>query len=192
MKIGVLALQGGYQKHLQTLDRIKIEHQTVRLPVELNTIDALILPGGESTTIIKLILSFGLFDSLQNFAKTKPIFGTCAGAIILADKVNLFDFPTLKLLDIEVERNAYGTQINSFYDHFDFNHKKVEAMFIRAPKILKVGQNSQILASHQDLPILVRNKSHLVCTCHPELTDETTIHQYFVEEFVKPNKTNSQ
>ncbi|MCB0278886.1 MAG: pyridoxal 5'-phosphate synthase glutaminase subunit PdxT, partial [Calditrichaeota bacterium] len=178
------ALQGGFQKHQQTLDRIEVAHKTVRLATDLADIDGLILPGGESTTIIKLIMSYKLLDALSGFAKTKPIFGTCAGAIIISRKASNFNFPTLNLLDIEVDRNAYGRQIDSFYNQFEFNGKSVEAMFIRAPKITSVGKSCEVLASHNGLPVVVRNQSHMVCTAHPELTDETEIHRYFVDQFV--------
>lgn len=184
LKIGILALQGGFAKHIEVLNKLQIESLEVRLPKQLEEIDALILPGGESTTNIKLIQSYNLFQPILDFAKEKAVFGTCAGSILMGKEATNFKYPTFNLIDVKVHRNAYGTQVDSFLDEVRFQDKMIDVMFIRAPKFSDLGQDVQVLASEDEDPIIVRNKHHLMATCHPELTGETAVHEYFVNEFV--------
>ena len=185
MLIGILALQGGYERHERSLKNINIKTKRVKLPEDFTGIDGLILPGGESTTMIKLIHSYKLFDVISDFAKTKPCMGTCAGSILMGSSATDFNFETFKLIDVKVDRNAYGTQVDSFIDTFRFNNKTVESMFIRAPKFIEVSDKVEILSIHNGIPVVVRNESHLMMTCHPELTTELEIHRYFINEFCK-------
>jgi 5'-phosphate synthase pdxT subunit len=185
MKIGILALQGGFAKHIDVLNQLEVESIEVRLPDQLGDIDALILPGGESTTNIKLIQTYHMFDPISNFAKTKPLFGTCAGSILMGTRVTNFDFPSFQLIDATVHRNAYGTQVDSFMDSIEFQGQNVDVMFIRAPKFSDLGNDVEILSEHNNDPIVVRNQHHLMATCHPELTGATEIHEYFLNEIVR-------
>lgn len=184
IKIGILALQGGFAKHIDVLNALHVESIQVRLPFQLDDIDGLILPGGESTTNIKLIMTSNMFEPIQNFAKSKPIFGTCAGSILMGREVTNFDFPNFNLIDAKVHRNAYGTQVDSFVDEIQFMDQSVDVMFIRAPKFSDLGKETTVLATHNDNPVVLRNSAHLMSTCHPELTGETAIHDYFIREFI--------
>lgn len=166
LKIGVLALQGAFFEHVEILKKLGVQVSEVRVKNDLNDLDGLIIPGGESTTMNLLI------GEIKKAMKRLPIFGTCAGAIILAQN----------FMDIEVERNAYGSQLDSFEDDFQFNGHNIHGIFIRAPKILKTGDGVEILARNSKKEIvLVREGQYLASTFHPELTEETKIHEYFLE-----------
>lgn len=185
MIIGILALQGGYERHERSLKKLNIATKRVKLPEDFAELDGLILPGGESTTMIKLIHSYKLFDLIKEFASKKPCMGTCAGSILMGSSATDFPFETFNLIDVKVDRNAYGTQVDSFIDTFEFNNKTVESMFIRAPKFIAVAENVEVLSVHNGIPVVVQNKNHLMMTCHPELTSELEIHRYFIETFCK-------
>lgn len=181
-KIGVLALQGDFDAHRQALERAGAEAAEVRTAEDLAGIDGLIIPGGESTTMLKLLNEENLFDPLRRFGESKPIFGTCAGAILLASEVLNPHQPSLSLMDLTVERNAYGRQIDSRIAHIDIDGKPAEAVFIRAPVVRRVGPGARVLASYQDSPVLVEQGKHLVATFHPELTAGSSVHEQFVNK----------
>lgn len=186
MRIGVLALQGDFAKHAEVLRSLGIEVQEVRKPQELLLCDGLIIPGGESTVILRQIDFIGLREPLLAFAKQKPVFGTCAGLILMSDMIQSSPLKPLHLLDIQIERNAFGRQIESFQASIVLNltsgHSKIfPAYFIRAPRIRSCGKEVEILAQLQGEPILVRQGHHLGATFHPELTSDPLVHQYFIE-----------
>jgi 5'-phosphate synthase pdxT subunit len=185
--IGVLSLQGGFSKHAEILDLLNVAHKEIRLVSELKSIDALILPGGESTTIIKLMQSYNFLEAIKDFAKNKAVFGTCAGSILMASKIENFPFPSLNLIDMTVIRNAYGRQIDSFHANFQFNHENCEALFIRAPKFKDMTKDLEQLAFFNNECIAVKQGKHLAISCHPELLAETKIHKYFIEHCMKAN-----
>lgn len=183
MKIGVLALQGDFAKHQEMLHRLGVEAPEIRLPAELKDLDGLVLPGGESTTFSKLMKETGIWDALRFFANSHPIFGTCAGLIVLANELVNQRVETLRLLDVVVQRNAYGRQRESFVGPVDLalngDKSTFSGVFIRAPKIVGVGGKVEVLGRHGDEPVLVRHANILAATFHPELTDDTRIHAYF-------------
>lgn len=189
MTIGILAIQGDFGLHQKILDKLGVKHITVRNEEELKQCDALIIPGGESTTFIKLLKSAHLDRAIKNFGHKKPIMGTCAGLILLSSKVSNNSVDTLNLIDIEVSRNAYGRQIDSFVDTVELTLKektiKFEGVFIRAPKIKKIGEGVRPLGYHKKDIILAENEKILVATFHPELTSDTLVHQYFIEKVKK-------
>ncbi|MGD2251542.1 MAG: pyridoxal 5'-phosphate synthase glutaminase subunit PdxT [Anaerolineales bacterium] len=189
MKIGVLALQGDFAEHLALLRRLQVEGVEVRLPKDLEGLEGLIIPGGESTTIGKLATTFGLMEPLLAFGGRRAIWGTCAGAILLSKDAGR-DQPLLGLMDISVERNAFGRQAESFEIELevpvlDPSDRPFHAVFIRAPLIEKVGKGVEVLAR---LPspngkgsIVAARQGHLLATSfHPELTDDARFHQYFL------------
>jgi len=183
--IGVLALQGDFAKHIVTLQSLGIETKEVRKPEDLDDCSALIIPGGESTVISRRIDFIQMRKTLARFAETKPLFGTCAGLILMAHEVESAPFEPLKLLDIKVERNAYGRQVESFQAPIELNleagHPKFfRAVFIRAPVIRVSGPGVEVLATHNGAPVLVRQGRHLGATFHPELTSDPVIHRYFL------------
>jgi 5'-phosphate synthase pdxT subunit len=186
--VGVLALQGDFLQHEKALSRIRIQSKRVRTPKELERCDALILPGGESTTFINLLKKTGLYTAIQQFAKNHPLMGTCAGLITLSTKVTNNTMKPLGLIDIEVERNAYGRQIDSFIDVIQIplfkNKPRFEGVFIRAPKIHHTNKSVETLAFRQNEVVMARNSRVLVTTFHPELTKDGRVHQYFVESFI--------
>ena len=184
MKIGVLALQGDFREHINILKKLKITPIEVRTKEELDSVKALILPGGESTTMAKLLKKYLLDKEIKNrYKKGMPLYGTCAGAILLAKEILDSEQPRLSLIDISIERNAYGRQIDSFEaDIVVPNSKKpFHAIFIRAPKIKEIRNGVKILSKHKNLPVLIRTDKILISTFHPELTDDTRIHKYFLE-----------
>lgn len=188
-KIGVLALQGDYLLHQQTLEKIKQDCILVRTKEDLKKCEALIIPGGESTTIRKLASQNGLFESIKDFSQDKPIMGTCAGLILLAKRITDSHVEeTLALLDISVERNAYGRQIHSFVQLGKVNlqngHPEFEMVFIRAPKIVAVGKSVERIGFCDEEVVMVRDRNILGLAFHPELTSDTRIHQYFVNQFL--------
>lgn len=189
MKIGILALQGGFELHAQMLAILGVDTVYVRKPDQLVSCHGLIIPGGESTTLMKLMREGGLFESISDFAADKPVFGTCAGLIMLAmDSIN-DNLVTLNLIDLSVERNAYGRQIDSFIDSVEIRINgeidSFEGVFIRAPKIVAVGEGIDILGTHSDDVVLAENDQVFVATFHPELTNDVRIHQYFVGKIRK-------
>lgn len=189
MKIGVLALQGDFAEHLSMLARLGVQGREVRLPEDLEGLDGLIIPGGESTTIGKLAEDYKLMEPLREFGKSKAIYGTCAGAIFLSKDAQRKQ-PLLGLMNITVERNAFGRQVESFETAFDVpalhglseGDKPVHAVFIRAPLIEKVEGNARSLAALPDGRIVAAQEGKLLATAfHPELTGDDRFHRYFLK-----------
>lgn len=181
MQVGILALQGDFEAHAKALATAGAHSVQVRTAAELAQVDGLIIPGGESTTMLKLIDIEGLFEPLRAFGQSKPIFGTCAGAILVAAAVTNPTQKSLHLMDIDVERNAYGRQRDSRIGAIELNGRPIEAVFIRAPIIRRVGPAAKTLASYQGDPVLVEQGRHLAATFHPELTANPTIHRHFAD-----------
>jgi len=188
MKIGVLALQGDFSEHISMLKKLNVEASEVRLPEQLNGLDGLIIPGGESTTIGKLAVAYNLMEPLQSFGQRHAIWGTCAGAIFLSKDISR-DQPLLKLMDIKVQRNAFGRQIDSFETDLNIPELKqatgtdedYHAVFIRAPIIESVSGDAKVLATVPDGRIVAAQQGHLLATSfHPELTSDTRFHEYFL------------
>jgi 5'-phosphate synthase pdxT subunit len=190
MKIGVLALQGDFREHIIKLSGIGVEVREVRLPGDLEGLSGLLLPGGESTTFGKLALSFGLIDPLREFGQHHALWGTCAGAIFLARNVGQ-DQPGLGLMDMTVQRNAFGRQVDSFEVDLSVPELKnndpssaspFHSIFIRAPSIVSIGRGVKILAQLPDGIIVAVRQSHWLATCfHPELVDDDRWHRYFLD-----------
>jgi len=180
--VGVLALQGDFEAHQRALEHAGAEAREVRTPADLDEVDGLILPGGESTTMLELMEREQLFEPLRRFGAEKPVFGTCAGTILLASEVLHPAQPSLGLMDLTVERNGYGRQIDSCIAEIDVEGHAAEAVFIRAPVIRRVGAQAKILASYSGTPVLVEQGNHLTATFHPELSDTNEIHSRFVEK----------
>lgn len=184
MKIGVLAMQGAFIEHQRMLEKLGVEAVQVRTAQQLKEIDGLIIPGGESTTIGKLIVEFGLDSIILERAKEgMPIFGTCAGMIILAKDIQDSTQFRLGLMDIVVSRNAFGRQVDSFETDIAcdiIGEKPYPAVFIRAPYVIKVQPEVDILATFDDKIIFVRHGNFLASAFHPELTEDTRVHEYFV------------
>jgi 5'-phosphate synthase pdxT subunit len=188
--VGVLALQGDFAAHGAALERAGAAPVYVREREQLAALDGLILPGGESTTMLKLLRYDGLLDALVEFGRHKPIFGTCAGAILMASHVLNPAQESLGLMDLEIERNAYGRQIDSrvavLEPEPEFQERtapgKLEAVFIRAPVIRRVGGGTKVLAWYAGDPVLVENGGRLAATFHPELTGDTRVHALFLEK----------
>jgi pyridoxal 5'-phosphate synthase pdxT subunit len=182
-KIGVLAIQGDYEAHAQALREAGAEPVLVRKPQELAGIDGLIIPGGESTTFLKFLERGGFLASLQDFVRSKPTFGTCAGCILLAKEVTHPPQASLGVLDATVERNAYGRQIDSSIQTSDTELAggPLEMVYIRAPRIVKTGDKVQVLASRDGFPVLVEQGHIMAATFHPELSADRRVHQHFVE-----------
>jgi pyridoxal 5'-phosphate synthase pdxT subunit len=182
--IGVLALQGDFALHRAALDRLGIPSAEVRMPGELDQVRGLIMPGGESTTLLKLLDTWDFVPALEKFHSAgKPIFGTCAGLILLAREVENPAQFSLGFIDIAVERNAYGRQKESFEtigsSDLGEGPAPLKMVFIRAPRILRLGPSVASLARHRDECVMARQGSVLVAAFHPELTDEFTVHRYF-------------
>jgi len=182
-RIGVLALQGDYAAHAAALEESGAIASEVRTSDELNSIDGLILPGGESTTMLKFLESRGLYDSLEEFCRSKPVFGTCAGAILLAREVLNPPQRSLGMLDAIIERNAYGRQIDSSILEAETKLPggPLEMVFIRAPRIVEIGPDVEALAFRDGYPTLVRQGSVMAATFHPELSSNRRVHQLFVD-----------
>jgi len=185
--IGILALQGDFYKHGRAVQKLGHDILYIKDAQSLSKCDKLILPGGESTTFLKLIDKLDMRDAIAEFAEKKQIMGTCAGLITLASKVNGFELSPLGLIDITVERNAYGRQIDSFIDdvrlEISDRPESVEGVFIRAPKIEKLGEGVKALAYHKNDIVMAANENILVITFHPELSDDLSIHDYFIHKF---------
>ena len=182
--IGILALQGDFGAHRNAVEKAGAQAKEVRTAADLQDVDGLIVPGGESTTMLKLIELEELFEPIRSFGAAKPIFGTCAGAILLASEVIHPCQMSLGLMDLTVERNGYGRQIDSRIAQIDLNGGTQEAVFIRAPIIRRVGPNANVLASYAGAPVLVEEGRHLVATFHPELSAHSQIHRYFIDKVV--------
>jgi len=182
MKIGVLALQGDFDAHRRRLEELGAEVVLVRKPEQFDELDGLVIPGGESTTFLKL-LDEKFLRTLDEFVHSKPTFGTCAGAIMLARQVENPHQPGLDALDITIRRNAYGRQIDSTIVEApsELSGGPLEMVFIRAPRIERVGPNVEVLARRGDDPVLVRKGSVMAATFHPELSNDTRVHQAFLE-----------
>jgi pyridoxal 5'-phosphate synthase pdxT subunit len=181
-RIGVLALQGDFAAHAQALEEAGAEAVEVRKPSELEGLDGLILPGGESTTFLKFLERDGFLESLQRFLAVKPAFGTCAGCILLARNVSHPAQESLALMDITVERNAYGRQIDSAIQTGETKLPggPLEMVYIRAPRIAAVGDGVEVMAERDGFPVLVRQGRLLAATFHPELSSDRRVHQLFV------------
>jgi len=190
--VGVLALQGDFEAHRKSLERVseggtEVRAIEVRKASELAQCDGLIVPGGESTTMLKLLQEEQLLEPLKQFGREKPIYGTCAGAILLAREVTHPAQASLDLMDIGVERNGYGRQIDSRIAPLNIGQAQngggeFEAVFIRAPIIRRVGKDVRIVASYQGDPVWVEQGRHMVTTFHPELTGDCRVHKRFVEK----------
>ena len=174
MKIGVLAVQGNFREHAAMLRRLGAEVVEVRTPAELAALDGLVVPGGESTTFMRLMRLYGLDEAIRRFPA--PVLGTCAGMIVL-------DREHLGLVDLEVARNAYGRQVASFEADLDVEGEgePLRGVFIRAPRVRDVGPDVEVLAELDGEPVLLRDGRFLVASFHPELTDDTRVHQRFLE-----------
>lgn len=185
MRIGVLALQGDFARHCAALKRAGAEAREVRVPEDLNGLDGLVLPGGESTAMMKLMERTGMEEAIRAFyTGGGALFGTCAGLILLARSVTHPEQRSLGLLDATVERNAYGRQVDSFETDLSWTEDggAIRGVFIRAPRIREVGPGVRVLAERDGEPVLVRNGRVLAATFHPELTEDTRVHRYFLEE----------
>ena len=182
-RIGVLAIQGDYAAHAEALTESGAEPVEVRKPDQLAALDGLILPGGESTTMLKFLERRGFFEALEEFAKSKTVFGTCAGAILLAREVRNPSQRSLGILDAVVERNAYGRQIDStiLTAETALPGGPLEMVFIRAPRIVATGAGVQVLATRDGAPTLVRQGTTMAATFHPELSKDRRVHQLFVQ-----------
>ncbi|WP_446744153.1 pyridoxal 5'-phosphate synthase glutaminase subunit PdxT [Silvibacterium acidisoli] len=180
-RIGVLAIQGDFAAHADALRDAGAEPVLVRKPEQLAGLDGLVLPGGESTTFLKLLERANFLDSLQQFVKTSPTFGTCAGCILLAKEVLHPAQPSLGVLDATVERNAYGRQIDSVIENAETKLGLMELVYIRAPRIVKTGPDVEILAERDGFPVLVSQGNILAATFHPELSSDRLVHRYFVD-----------
>lgn len=183
MKIGVLALQGAFIEHINILRKLGVEAVEVRLPEDLEGLDGLIIPGGESTTIGKLADTFDLTGPLREFAESKPVWGTCAGMIFMAKEIGR-DQPLLGVMDIVVERNAFGRQVDSFITPIEISPlaEPFPAVFIRGPRLVEVCGDATVIARLDDgTPVAAREGNWLVTSFHPELTDDTRVHELFVK-----------
>ena len=190
-RAGVLALQGDFEAHGKALAQAGAEPVFVRTAADLENIDGLIIPGGESTTMLKLLHAENMLQPISDFGRDRPIFGTCAGVILLARQVSNPAQESLGILDLEVERNGYGRQIDSRVAALepspDFHSRtgkkgNLEAVFIRAPIIRRVGPEAKVLASYNGDPVLVEQGRHLAATFHPELTSDARVHQLFLSK----------
>jgi 5'-phosphate synthase pdxT subunit len=171
-KIGILAVQGNVREHAAVLRRLGAEPVEVRKPEQLDDLDGLVIPGGESTAIGRLVRLYGLEDAIRRF--DRPVLGTCAGMILL-------DRNHLGVLDLEVARNAYGRQVASFETDLDFNGERLHGVFIRAPRVVDAGPDVEVLAELDGEPVLLRQGRIVVAAFHPELTDDTRVHEEFLE-----------
>jgi len=185
MKVGVLALQGTFIEHIGMLQQLGVEAPPIRLPHELNTLDGLIIPGGESTTMLKLIESFGLIQPIREMARDGlAIWGTCAGMVLLAKNVSNYEMETLCLMDMKIRRNAFGSQIDSFEVDLEIplvDEEPFHAVFIRAPVIKEAEPGVKILSRLHDSTIVAARQNRLLaCAFHPEFTDDLRFHSYFL------------
>jgi len=188
--VGVLGLQGAFEKHKAVLNRLNIASKDVRYPEDLERCDGLIIPGGESTTISELINFINIRTPLLNFAETQPVMGTCAGMIMMANKIYDQRVQTLNLIDIEITRNAFGRQVDSFISDvrvlINGNEVLIKGVFIRAPRIKSIGENVKVLGSLNGESVFIQQNRHLATSFHPELSNSTVIHEYFVSLIKEP------
>ena len=182
MLIGILAAQGAYKKHKDILDTINVDSVFVKNINQLSICDGLILPGGESTAIYNIIEGNNLYKSIKNFASDSYVFGTCAGMILMSSNKSTNLLKPLRLFDIKISRNAYGSQVDSFIDNvsLSFDSKKFSGVFIRAPKVISVSNDIELLSVYKDCPVLIRKDRFLASSFHPELTSDNRVHKYFV------------
>jgi len=180
MKVGVLAVQGDFDAHRKRLEELGAEVVLVRKPEQLDEIAGLVLPGGESGAILRILGERGV-EKLKQFVRGKPAFGTCAGAILLAKEITNPEQPGLGALDIRIRRNAYGRQIDSSIREGRLGSAPLEMVFIRAPKIERVGPGLEVLATEGKDPVAVRQGKTMAATFHPELSDDTRMHQEFLK-----------
>ena len=180
MKIGVLAVQGDFDAHRKRLEELGAEVVLVRKPEQLDEVDGLIIPGGESGAFLRILGEEGM-EKLRQFVRVKPTFGTCAGAILLAKEISNPSQAGLGALDISIRRNAYGRQIDSSIREGLFQGAPLEMVFIRAPKIEKLGPGVEVIATEGKDPVAVRQGKTMVATFHPELSEDTRIHQAFLD-----------
>ena len=191
MTVGILALQGAFQKHIQSLSQLDVDYKLIRYNKDFDSINSLILPGGESTSISKIISSNHISISLDKFISKKPVFATCAGLIMLAkniynDSASNVKVKSFPYLNIDIDRNGWGRQIKSFSKdiYIDCINKKINGIFIRAPKIKKINDKSiNVLASVDGSPVMIQKDNILATTFHPELTSNLIIHEYFLKNF---------
>jgi 5'-phosphate synthase pdxT subunit len=188
MAIGVLALQGDFDAHRKRLEELGAEVVLVKKPEQLDEIDGLVIPGGESGTFLKLLGEAG-FEKLKQFVRVKPTFGTCAGAILLANEVDNPKQSGLGALDIRIRRNAYGRQIDSSIREGRLGKEPLEMVFIRAPKIERVGPKVEVIATEGGDPVAVRQGRVMAATFHPELSEDTRVHQAFLDLIPNVDKT---
>ena len=185
-RIGVLALQGDFARHVKALEQLGVSATEVRVPEDLNGLTGLVLPGGESTTMLKLMEGTGMEDAIRSFhQKGGALFGTCAGLILIADRVTDPSQRSLHLIDVDVERNAYGRQRDSFEADVEISigeDDPLRAVFIRAPRVTRQGPDVLVLARANGDPVLLRQGRVLAATFHPEMTQDLRVHRYFVEE----------
>ena len=182
-RIGVLALQGAFAAHCECLSSVGVEPIEVRTPSQLETVEALLMPGGESSTMSQLLESSGLFDAItQRLADGMPTFGTCAGMILLASEIldGRSDQRNFAAIDISVRRNAFGRQVDSFESAISTSVGEFHGVFIRAPRIERIGAEVEVIGSLGDEPVLVRQGNVLAASFHPELTSDARLHEYFV------------
>ena len=191
MKIGVLALQGDFEAHRKRLEELGAEVVLVRNPAQLDAIDGLIIPGGESSAFLKLLGEAGL-EKLKQFVRLKPTFGTCAGAILLAKEVENPHQAGLGAIDITVQRNAYGRQLDSSIREGLFQGSPTEMVFIRAPKISRVGPGVEVLATEGQDPVVVRQGNSMAATFHPELSTDGRIHAEFLDRVRNGSRASKQ
>src|SRR6266852_8943859 len=193
MTIGVLAIQGDYEAHMVRLKQLGAEVTLVRKPEQLDAIDGIVIPGGESSTFLNFLAEHGFLEKLREFVRSKPTFGTCAGAILLAKEVENPPQLSLGALDIRIRRNAYGRQIDSSIREVQTKLEggPLEMVFIRAPKIVTTGKNVQVLASFGDDPVLIREGNIMAATFHPELSPDTRVHAEFLK-LVKDGKQKQE
>jgi 5'-phosphate synthase pdxT subunit len=182
MRVGVLSIQGDFEAHRRRLEALGAEVSLVRRPDQLAALDALVIPGGESSTMLRFLERDGFFEALRSFARSKPVFGTCAGAILLARAVENPPQPSLGALDISVRRNAYGRQLESSIQLSEAGLPggPMEMVFIRAPRITATGKDVEVLATCHGEPVLVRQGKVMAATFHPELSSDTRVHAEFL------------
>ena len=188
LTIGVLGIQGAYEKHAKAIELAGARSEIIKYREQLAHIQGLILPGGESTTMTKVMGYKISYDDIVNFAKDKPLFGTCAGLILLGKGVEDPRVKQLELMDVEVSRNAYGSQKDSFVDELKLSFDEdndFHAVFIRAPQIDRIANNIKVLAECDGKPVLIESDKHLAATFHPELTPDSRIHQYFINKIME-------
>ena len=185
MIIGILALQGNFIQHKKFVDKLGVQNMLVRHPNEIDKCDALIMPGGESTTISRQIDNNKFRKKIIEFALAKPILGTCAGMIMISSSMPTENMSPLNILDFHIERNAWGRQVNSFSANINLNfdqNRPFHAVFIRAPKISNIGRDVHALAAFDGEPVLLSNGMHIVSSFHPEIGEDYRIHEYFINQ----------